>query len=191
MKRYVKGNQSGFSLVELMVVVAIIGILASVAIPSVNKYMAKARQTEAKTNLASIYSANKAFAVEYSTFGTHFAIIGYAPEGLLRYNVGFLTEAGANVYSDAGYIRGALVPSSQARTVCGTGTTIVATVVDGASYSCNLLAEATGANALRPSTATATTFTAVASGQIVKGGTVSDQWEINQFKVLSNPVVGI
>ena len=65
MRTFKVNNQSGFSLVELMVVVAIIGILATVAIPSVSKYMAKARQSEAKAALSSLYSANKSFFVEY------------------------------------------------------------------------------------------------------------------------------
>ena len=48
-------NEKGFSLVELMVVVAIIGILASLAIPKLKVFQAKARQAEAKTNLSQIY----------------------------------------------------------------------------------------------------------------------------------------
>jgi type IV pilus assembly protein PilA len=71
---YVRSNksQAGFSLVELMVVVAIIGILASLAIPSVGKYMAKARQSEAKTQLASLYTAEKAFFAEYTVYDSRF-----------------------------------------------------------------------------------------------------------------------
>lgn len=49
-------SRAGFSLVELMVVVAIIGILASLAIPRFKTFQAKARQAEAKTNLAHLYT---------------------------------------------------------------------------------------------------------------------------------------
>lgn len=45
-------NSEGFTLVELMIVVAIIGVLAAVAIPNYQKFQAKARQSEAKRSEA-------------------------------------------------------------------------------------------------------------------------------------------
>ena len=51
----------GFSLMEVMIVVVIIGILAALAYPNLEKYLKRARQTEAKTNLSAIYTAQKTY----------------------------------------------------------------------------------------------------------------------------------
>ena len=51
----------GFSLMEVMIVVVIIGILAAFAYPNLEKYLKRARQTEAKTNLSAIYTAQKIY----------------------------------------------------------------------------------------------------------------------------------
>lgn len=56
-----KKKNSGFSLIELMVVVGIIGILASMAIPRFQEFQAKARQSEAKTNLNYIATLQEAY----------------------------------------------------------------------------------------------------------------------------------
>lgn len=51
----------GFSLMEVMIVVVIIGILAALAYPTLEKYLKRAYQTEAKTNLSAIYTAQKIY----------------------------------------------------------------------------------------------------------------------------------
>ena len=63
-----KQNQQGFTLIELMIVVAIIGILAAVAIPSYRDYTARAQMTEAlslltgfKTGLAEYHQSQGSF----------------------------------------------------------------------------------------------------------------------------------
>ena len=56
-----KRFQIGFSLVELMIVVAIIGILAALAVPRFQTFQARARQSEGKSNLAQIWTLQQAF----------------------------------------------------------------------------------------------------------------------------------
>ncbi len=57
-------EQKGFTLIELMIVVAIIGILAAIAIPNFLQYQMKSRQSEAKTNLQAIKTSEVSFQAE-------------------------------------------------------------------------------------------------------------------------------
>lgn len=61
-------RKDGFSLVELMIVVAIIGILAALAIPRFQSFQSKSRQAEARSNLAHIYTLQVSYNGDNDTF---------------------------------------------------------------------------------------------------------------------------
>jgi type IV pilus assembly protein PilA len=81
-------KQEGFTLIELMIVVAIIGILAAIAIPNFMQYQAKSKQSEAKTNLGGIYTSEVAYFGEQNAFSGAFTNIGFvvASQGTQRYS---------------------------------------------------------------------------------------------------------
>jgi type IV pilus assembly protein PilA len=103
-------NQEGFTLVELMVVVAIIGILSAVAIPNFKRYQAKTKTSEAKLQLAAIYSALTSMQSDYDSFGTCITKAGYSPPADGNYYaIGFgaaSTAANAIVKANGGDCEG-------------------------------------------------------------------------------------
>jgi len=95
-------RQSGFTLVELMVVVAIIGLLSAVAIPNFRKYQAKSKMSEAKLQLSSLYTAQIAFFSDFNIFATCLNYMGYDPSPEISqryYAVGF--NVAANIHTNA------------------------------------------------------------------------------------------
>ena len=61
-------NQKGFSLIELMIVVAIIGVLSAIAVPQYNNYIARGQISEAMTLLAAAKTAIEEEIVSENTF---------------------------------------------------------------------------------------------------------------------------
>lgn len=97
MVKQLKG-QKGFTLIELMIVVAIIGILAAIAIPNFMQYQAKSKQSEAKTNLGGIYTSEVAYFGEQNAFSDNFMTIGFqvASTGTQRYTFSLGTALGGS-----------------------------------------------------------------------------------------------
>jgi type IV pilus assembly protein PilA len=120
MKIFLKSlkRQNGFTLVELMVVVAIIGLLSAVAIPNFKKYQAKAKISEAKLQLSAAYTAEQSFFSDFNIFHTCLAYMGFdpAPEKASRYfTVGFAVASAINTTA-----LGSAVNSGLAATPCVT-----------------------------------------------------------------------
>lgn len=98
-------NQKGFTLIELMIVVAIIGILAAIAIPNFMTFRMKAKTAEAKSNLGSIRTCEEAYNAEKDVYldcdaqpttapgaekqpwvaDNTFSLIGFVPSGNVYY----------------------------------------------------------------------------------------------------------
>ena len=74
----------GFTLIELMIVIAIIAFLSIVSVPSLLRFLAKAKRTEAQVHLGSLYTAQKSYYAENNSYSTQLAgpkSVGWKPEG--------------------------------------------------------------------------------------------------------------
>ncbi len=69
-------TRKGFTLIELMIVVAIIGILAAIAIPNFLKFQCKAKTSEAREMLKGVYTANVAYQGETDYFTNDMYLFG-------------------------------------------------------------------------------------------------------------------
>ncbi len=69
-------KRSGFTLLELIVGVVIVGILASIALPNFSKSIEKTKVRDAQTTLSAIYSAEKIYRLDQNTYGTLPNLVG-------------------------------------------------------------------------------------------------------------------
>jgi len=69
----------------LFIGIPVVGILAAIAIPNFLKFQAKARQSEAKTNLSAIFTTQIAYYGEFETYASKFDDLQWEPYGTTRY----------------------------------------------------------------------------------------------------------
>ena len=112
MKR--QSDRRGFTLIELMIVVAIIGILAAIAIPNFIKFQARAKQSEAKANMRAMFTAEKSFYAANDRWSSLVLEMGFMPERNNRYN----------------YFAGGTIQDNRATTTGITGSTASAISAD-------------------------------------------------------------
>lgn len=176
-------SQAGFTLVELMVVVAIIGLLSAVAIPNFKKYQAKSKTSEAKLQLAALYTAETSYFSDFDTYHICLAYMGYNPSN----------EVNSRYYT-TGFNNTAVAAAHTIATTNGSDATNCANAV-GANTSYfvagkKLGSTPAGTTVIGTFNADELTFTAGASGIIDKnftgtsGATQMDTWSINETKLL-------
>ena len=116
MRKILRKGEKGFTLIELMIVVAIIGILAAIAIPNFLRFQLKSKTSEGKVNLAAIRTAEESYLAEFGSYVTaaatpaawtprsrkeiftgggitSFDQLGWAPEGAVFFQYAVLVDA--------------------------------------------------------------------------------------------------
>lgn len=81
MPKYKARHRLGFTLVELMIVVAIVGVLGTIGVPTFRRLIQKSKQSEAKVLLGSMYRLEAAFYGEFETYGNNFKLMGFELDG--------------------------------------------------------------------------------------------------------------
>lgn len=98
--KFTKNNEKGFTLIELMIVIAIIGILAAIAIPQFAAYRQRSYNAAANADLRNAATAQEAYYVDNQTYTSNTALLTGTTYGLyLSDDVVFvITSANRSTY---------------------------------------------------------------------------------------------
>lgn len=94
--RLAKRDEKGFTLIELMIVIAIIGILAAIAIPQFSAYRKRAFNSSAQSDVRNLATAQEAYYVDNSMYTSDTALLaasyGYMPGSMVTAAITGTTE---------------------------------------------------------------------------------------------------
>ena len=136
-------REKGFTLIELMIVVAILGILAAIAIPNFMRFQAKSKQSEAKTNLGAIGTTAESFRTEQDTYiVAAITDLGWAPQGSTRYSYwydvgGTVTAFNVPTVASAGGCDTTADPTTVAVAAAATFNAVAEGDIDGNDATCD------------------------------------------------------
>jgi type IV pilus assembly protein PilA len=164
-------NNKGFSMIELMVVVAIIGIIMTISLPNYQKFKSKAKQTSAKAELTGVFMSEQNFSIEYGSYHNNLHYIGYVPDGIPLVTAGAVscpTGTPSNTrYYATGYASGSEMAALASLAIKCAGIQYYPSTVDS--------------SVVPDGTVGSGVFTAVAWGKL---DGKDDRWTIDQNKSL-------
>lgn len=176
MKKSIHLGTKGFTLVELMIVVAIIGILAAVGIPQYSKFQAKARASDSRVQLGALYTVEQTFRAEVGNFTICINNAGYTRPTASYYTVGFNAS---NNYAQSGG------PGSTNCTFGVNNSYYLATRngSNGSTTAGSVLADLTATNITNGNQ-----FNAAAAGYVSSTGL--DKWNVDDTQNFTNTLHG-
>lgn len=181
-------SQNGFSLVEIMVTVAIMGILMSIAVPNYMKVVEKGRQSQAKSYLSTVFVAETQFMKEFGNPTYCLWQIGAAPTEVGRYySFGFLNADPTIVANSIFYSSD---QSAAGRCNLGPAFGWFDSSRNDATFNCS-----SGVCGGTPGSVwqvnNNTDWSAGAWGQISTGSGLTDVWQIDQTKTIKQIQSGL